>query len=223
MTRVEISWDHILRPTELDSQIDYLENHGGLYIWIFDGKPSRVSYIGETGQFFGRFVQHFTNYGGLSTVIGISPDEDLVMFLKQHFDGKTIDEINAGDRIYIPTITGKHQRSFTRAFLADHVWKMRFDYLKHLRIAFGTLIGVEDGMRKEVEAALIDGVRKSYRSIAGSDLRLRAGMNREMPIGSISRYPSSTLEIIHSGLMAMQLPPEVTGVTSYVRRMVSGA
>ncbi|MBO06608.1 MAG: hypothetical protein CMI58_06205 [Parcubacteria group bacterium] len=61
-------------------------------MWIFNGKPHRVAYIGETGNYFTRFAKdHFQNVlSGRWSTYKFSPRQDFIKFLFQNVLGENI-------------------------------------------------------------------------------------------------------------------------------------
>jgi hypothetical protein len=214
---IEINWQKLLCIEDFDSNLNFLEEHNGIYVWIWDGQPNRVCYIGETGKTFAdRHIEHFRNHlGGVYSTYKIKPDEDFVDFLKDHFDDRSVEDLADEGFYHFPTIylkgsTNKFQKTF---FNRDQL-NQRLDFLENLKFAFGDL-GKRHSRRQEIEGALISGLRASYKKAAGTNLKLKKWKNPEIPIGNINKYPKEALKIIHSGEVAKDLPADFLAITAY--------
>lgn len=70
------------KPCELEDLDNFFKKEGkglgGLYLWIFKGKPERIWYIGEAQNFKARFKKHLEYVThGLYTAVKCATDEDL--------------------------------------------------------------------------------------------------------------------------------------------------
>jgi hypothetical protein len=219
MKEVIIKWERKLKADQFDREKQYLEDNGGIYLWIWPGKYDRVCYVGEATKFRGRFIQHFSMLlGGLYTVFNMTDEDDFVSFLKEHYHDKEFILINEGQYVYIPVFQGEQAKSnsFRRAFLDPEWQDIRRKYLETLEFAFGqlTVNGEENTnskQRKEVEGALISGLRNKYDEIAKISLQLRNWRKPQIPIGNINRYPTDDMSIQHKGDVAKSLV-DTTGI-----------
>ncbi len=211
---VRLNWQVITNSCDLDDHSEFLsQDCNGLYVWIWPGNPARIFYIGETGNFSNRFTDHMSKMlGGEYTVFHMDKNDDFVEFAKKHYAGKTIDEINSAEAIYIPTISIPGKRSFSRAFFDETRRKKRMDNLQLHRYAFAT---VENGDRKEVEGALISLLRKQYEKHAGPSLQRGDSRVNQTLVGNINKYPTTAFTFEHTGAAASELPQEFLAITCY--------
>jgi len=141
-------------------------------------------------------------------------------FLKEKFDGRTIEELHFEEEIYCPRLNAKKDRSFTDMFLNKKSIDLRLENLKRMEFAFATLeckdkIDDKAILRKEIEGILITELMRKYRRISGAEIKLKnAGNYCSCVIGGVSRMPETDAEIFHEGLLD-RIPKEVLEITSY--------
>lgn len=221
MIKVKLTWERVIKAEDFDSNKDFLMNNGGLYLWIWPGNKPRVGYVGETINFYNRMLEHFYNIiGGKYLLFNPSPEMDFLDYLKAHYIGKTIEELNEDDNIFSPILNAKRELSFSRVFLDESKLKLRLENLRKREFAFATMefsIRTEDEalLRKQIEGALINELFNKYKTLTHSSLKLKAaGKFCQCVIGEISVWPRTNLEIIHEGLID-RIPQEVTEVRSF--------
>lgn len=221
MLKVKLTWEKVLKAEHFDENKDFLNKNGGLYLWIWPSNTPRVIYVGESFRFDQRFIDHFCKHiGGRYLVLNPSLDIDYLGFLKEHFDGKTIEELNDDKEIFCPNLNAKQDKSFTHMFLNEKLLNLRLENLKRLEFAFAALECVEkvdnmEKLRKQVEGALITELMRKYRKITGTKLKLKkAGIFAACVIGQVSKMPETNLEILHEGLID-KIPQEVIEIKKY--------
>lgn len=221
MIKVKIKWEKVIKADDFDSNIEFLMSNGGLYLWIWPGRNPRVGYVGETFNFYNRHLEHFNNIiGGRYLLFKPSPDIDFLDFLKEHFDGKTIEELNKDDGIFVPILNAKRELSITKIFLDENKLRLKLDSLKQREFAFATLEFSKNDdneamLRKQIEGALINELFEKYRILSGAKLKLkRAGNFCRCVIGDISKWPETDIEIIHEGLTD-RIPQEVIEIKRF--------
>lgn len=222
MHQIKLIWEKVIPSYLLDENKEFLENNGGLYLWVITGNPPRVCYVGETWNFLHRLRDHFRKIlAGRYLCLNPPINKDYLDFLKGSFDGKTIEELNKNKDIYCQYLNNKRDFSFTKSYLDEDSLKVRLEHLKRLEFAFATvkvskkLKDSGESIRKQVEAALITGIMIEYRSISGCDLKMKnAGNFCRCVIGDISKNPETELEIVHEGITE-RIPQEVVKVKNY--------
>ena len=219
--KVTLTWEKVIKAEEFDSNIDFLKDNGGLYIWIWPGKNPRVGYVGETLNFYARMRRHFYSIiGGEYLLFNPPPELDFLDYLKEHYVGKTIEELNDDETIFSPILNANRDLSFSRVFLDKEEIKLRLENLRKREFAFATAefsIETEDEapLRKQIEGALINELFDKYKVLTNSPLKLKgAGKFCQCDLGDISKWPESDLEIIHEGLVD-RIPQEVVEITSF--------
>lgn len=233
--KITINWDNVINVKEIDGCYDYLHDHGGVYLWIFQGSPRRVSYIGEAKQFYSRYISHIANFvSGLNVCFNAGADDDLVKFLGDVYDGKKSIFDVVGEqppKVYYPPVwvpyaygTGGIVRD---TFFNKDALEISRRFLDNTKFAFGTFDSGNGVSTKDVESALIVGLRNHYKKIAGSELRLsttsnggKRGISKDVPIGHVSRYPKFDFDIEHNVCdkkISDELPPEILNISSYRR------
>lgn len=215
MESVRLNWRTSIKAVDFDSNREFLENNGGLYLWVLEGNPHRVCYVGETINFSDRFLDHFQKLlGGQYTIFNCGLREDLVNFLRENFHDRTIDEINRSDRIYIPTSSRRETRLFD-VLIDEKKVRRRVEHLHEYRFTFAIVEGAAVE-KKCIEAALIMGLRREYSKLAKVDeLRRGDGRRPQIPIGNINKYPNVEFEIKHVGDGARELPQELVSITGW--------
>jgi len=218
---IKLTWEKVIKAEDFDSNIDFLMNNGGLYLWIWPGKNPRVGYVGETMNFYYRMLEHFYNIiGGRYLLFNPSLELDFLNFLKEHYIGKTIEELNEDDKVFSPIKNAKRDLSFTRVFLDESELKLRRENLRKREFAFATLefsikTDNEALLRKQIEGALINELFNKYKALTRSSLKLKgAGKFSQCVIGDISKWPETDLEIVHEGLKD-RIPQEVIEITEF--------
>lgn len=219
--KVKLTWEKVIKAEEFDSNIDFLKENGGLYLWIWPGKNPRVGYVGETFNFYDRMLRHFYNIiGGEYLLFNPPPELDFLDYLKQHYVGKTIEELNDDDSIFSPILNTKRDLSFSRVFLNENEIKLRLENLRKREFAFATAefsikTDNEAPLRKQIEGALINELFDKYKFLSDSRLKLKeAGKFCQCVLGDISKWPETDLEIIHEGIVE-KIPKEVIEIKEF--------
>jgi len=218
MKKIRLNWERLIGVDDFEANIEFLQENSGVYVWLLKGARERICYIGEAQCFYKRFVDHFCMHlGGKYTCYNINNDQvDFVKFLRDHYSNKTIDEINNGDRIYVPVLdtASSNAISFKKAF-SDRGWHdIRYQFLHRMQFAFATIHDVQGNTpRKEIEGGLIYQLWESYKSMVDAELNRRDARSNHLPIGAISRYPKSEIMVEHQGSIAKMLPSEFTSIT----------
>lgn len=211
---IMLNWEKRLSSNELDANREYLSKNGGIYIWIFKGKPERITYIGEADSFWVRFYDHYGNIlAGKWTTYAMGAKDDFVDYLFQYYVGKSEDDIRKEKRIYMPVMVRKNNFSFKETFFNEIFGPVHLRYLKSLDFAFATGIELHDKkIRREVESVLIKGVRRAY-SIHKSDSTVTGLV--KFPIGRINRHPSQSYLIRHNGALSDKIPNDLKRFCDY--------
>lgn len=225
MIQVTLDWFCASELSELDDyQKILLEKKGGIYIWIFKGMPERVAYVGECADFMTRFRDHiFCQISGQYLGFDIRQDEDFIQFLNKYYIKIKINDIINGKKVYIPItdwgrnkIGGKF--SFKR-FWSEEYTKINLSFLKNLRFVFCTVSNNIE--RKEVEAALLIGLRSQYCKILEKEDVTQFkiadyGKSNNTPLGNISKYPTAKcFTIKHEGSEKTKIPDEIINIKHY--------
>lgn len=215
---VTLNWEKLLDSRSLDSSIDFLRENGGLYIWIFKGKPRRVTYVGEASKFVERFTTHFSNIlTGRYNTYKMDEGDDFVEHLHIHYHGKSLKEIKEQRQCYIPTQPSNSDFSFEETFFDKDLLEMHRNYLSQLLFAFATSKEFEDTkIRRQVEGILIEGLRNLYAKYAGVEL-LRSSESRSynIPIGNISLNPKESFSLHHEGGELQKIPEDILKIAGY--------
>jgi|GEM_PF-1938867 len=212
--QIRLNWQKIIPAGELGSpeHAEFLNKNGGVYLWIFDGTPNRVCNIGEAGCFSDRFGQHKKLFEVAGyTVCNLEKDQDWLKFVAEHLHEKTIQEINDGGKIRIPTAERP-----TATDSNDEHKKNSLAFFSKLKFAFATIEPNSENTvegRDMIEAALIYGMRDLYKAESGCRLITRGGQERL--VGHISRKPSVSFSFEHIGEAAKLLPPDFLKVVRY--------
>ena len=178
---VRLNWQVATNGQGLDGHRKFLDSQGGLYVWIWNGKPPRVIYIGEAINFSNRFKTHMSKLlGGEYTVFHMARDDDFIEFVKTNYAGKTFEEMNDQRAIYIPTTEKRETLSFSRAFFDQEECNQRVVYMQNHTYAFATVEG--DCPQKQIEGALIAMLFKEYEKSTGVSLRRKGGKSNATPI-----------------------------------------
>jgi len=215
---VTLNWEKVLDSRSLDSSIDFLRENGGLYIWIFKGKPRRVTYVGEATNFEKRFAIHFSSIlTGRWNTYKMDEGDDFVNYLYDHYHEKYQEQIKAERKCYIPSQPSKPDFNFEETFFDEDLLEMHRNYLSQLLFAFATSKEFEDTkIRKQVEGILIAGLRKLYAKYAGVEL-LRSSESRSynIPIGNISLNPKESFSLRHEGGELQKIPEDILKIAGY--------
>lgn len=213
---VRLNWQVATNGQGLDGHREFLDSRGGLYVWIWNGKPPRVIYIGEARNFTNRFKTHMSKLlGGEYTVFRMARDDDFIEFVKTNYAGKTFEEMNDQRAIYIPTTEKRETLSFSRAFFDQEECNQRVVYMQNHTYAFATVEGDCPPKQKQIEGALIDMLSKEYEKRAGVSLMRKGGKSNATLIGNINQYPGTSLSIEHTGEAVSSLPAEFRAITRY--------
>ena len=229
MCKITISWELAIPLTEFDNNKSFLQENGGIYLWVFKGDPLRTMYIGETSNYAIRFTEHFSRWlSGRYAVYDISVSDDYVDYFKKNFSGKDYDTVRKGGKVYIPKDPKKDTTfSFEEAFVKKGWEKWAQSNIDNLVFFFGCIKDHQDtcinhykkrNIRKMLEGAFILSVRSTYAIVAGihneSDFYVKDDKRRTFPVGAVSKNPSGDYVIIHDGKCANQLPEEISGIKS---------
>jgi len=226
---INLNWKTIIKACEFDENIDFLTNNQGIYLWLFSGgvplAKNRVIYIGETSDnFANRHIEHFKNtISGIYTIFNLTAEDDFKDFLVKHWHNKTISDFKEESKISYPNIWDFSAGNISENFLDEKVIHERINFIRKIEFAFATVEknGLEKISFKEIEAALICGIRKVYTTPDGDEVRMvneKNCNNRcEAPIGPISKYPTSDFKILHCGdsNVKSKLPKELLQITGY--------
>ncbi|MBF0298022.1 MAG: hypothetical protein HQK51_04840, partial [Oligoflexia bacterium] len=139
----------------------------GIFTCIFNGKPNRVYYVGEASNFYDRFIRYFSDQiSGLNINYNLTLDQDLVFFIKDEFNEKTVAEINSRNKIYVPQIITKLGQSFDKTFFEKDSFIERRKLIENSSFAFATIEWANDNLlRKEIAGGLISELRKKYQAL----------------------------------------------------------
>jgi len=221
MLKVKLTWEKVIKAEEFDSNIDFFKDNGGLYLWIWPGKNPRVGYVGETFNFYDRMLRHFYNIiGGEYLLFNPPPELDFLDYLREHYVGKTVEELNDDNTIFSPILNANRDLSFSRVFLNEEEIKLRLENLRKREFAFAIVEFSpkpenKAQARKQIEGALINEIFNIYKVLTDSELKLKgAGKFCQCVIGDISKWPETDLEIIHEGSVD-KIPQEVIDITSF--------
>ncbi|MCK5257568.1 MAG: GIY-YIG nuclease family protein [Deltaproteobacteria bacterium] len=220
---VTLDWQRVISPSEFDqgANRDFLMSNGGTYIWIFKGTPYRVTYVGETKVFANRFVDHFSSIlTGRWNTYDMDEGDDFVKFLYEHYHDKTLDEIRAKNKCFIPNQPHKPSFSFRKTFFEDTCLITHRRYLKNLAFAFAACDTLEDSnIRKQVEGILIVGLRRLYAEYVEDkkikSLRSKESRSYDIPIGNVSRKPTDSFTISHVGDAVNDIPEDVVKIIGF--------
>jgi len=219
--KVKLTWEKVFKAEDFDAHIDFLMNNGGLYLWIWPGKNPRVGYVGETMNFYNRMLEHFYNIiGGQYLSFNPSSQSDFIDYLKEHYAGKTIEELNEDNAMFCPILNANYDKSFTKVFLDESGLRLRLENLRKREFAFATVefsrkTDDESSLRKQIEGAIINELFNKYKALTRSSLKLMgAGKFSQCVIGDISKWPETDLEIVNEGLTE-RIPQEVIEITEF--------
>ena len=96
---IKLNWEKRINKEDFDSNKEFLVNNGGIYIWIFKGKPQRVTYIGEANNFANRFVTHFSSIlTGRWNTYDMNGEDDFVKYLRSYYHEKALKQIKAENK-----------------------------------------------------------------------------------------------------------------------------
>lgn len=219
MRTITLDWHHALYVGELDDKkAEFLDQKGGIYVWIFCGTPHRVCYVGTSRNFSDRFSDHLSSLlGGRYTVFGnMTTQHDFVAYVVEHYclGNMTMTEINERKQIYIPTIHSVKTRSFTHAFADPETHINRWQFLNNLLFGFAEVTPVGAVDPREIEAALICGLVKGYEGNQVGSFQNKKDRRNATVLGGISKYPTSDFQLIHSGEAVHRLPKELRQISS---------
>jgi hypothetical protein len=201
---IRLDWQKTVAFPELDETFKVFEKNNitsGIYIWIWQGTPKRVCYVGETSDFRARFSQHMIQLiGGGYNIYDTNNSDDLLTLFMDHWNGKKINEVISAGKVYIPMlhIPGS---SFQELADADLI-KKRLLHLKHLRFAFAAVTStatLTNFSLKYVEAALIDALIYAYQQEKGCNFALVDWKRPLLPFGAISKRSPINFVIEHCG------------------------
>ncbi|MBW2630505.1 MAG: hypothetical protein JRC90_01860 [Deltaproteobacteria bacterium] len=213
---IKLNWQKRIHATQLDDEIDFLSKNGGIYIWIFNGTPPRITYVGETECYIDRFVQHFSNIlTGRFNTYAMTPEDDFVNYLNEYCHDKSFDEIDK-NKFYIPGKPSPDFR-FKNTYFEENLLKMHRNYLENLDFAFAKGNFKDKNERREMEGILIKGLIELYSKEANVEvLESKIPRSRQIPIGRISKNPSQSYEIEHQhDPLKIQLPEDIINIRGY--------
>lgn len=122
------------KPYEFDELDNFFKKEGkglgGLYLWIFKGKPERIRYIGESQNFKKRFNDHFSNVAhGLYTAVNCKTNEDLCKIYRK-ISEKSSKEAESKKLCYFPKNTKIIRETLQKAKFSR---KTRQKYIKNVK------------------------------------------------------------------------------------------
>lgn len=203
---LSLNWRLYLSGMEFDDQAAFLNENGGIYLWIYEGAYKGVHYIGEAGIFWRRFFTHFSyTLSGFYTIFNPEKLNDLsregfVRMLNDYCEEKT-----SSPDIYTPD-AGKMAATFF-----DDVWAERHRaYLKKLKFAFATIEDVYPPLDHQNDMPKL---RKEIEAVLMLELKKKAGLSPKAPIGQVSRNPSVSYKIEHAGDCLEIIPDEIKLIT----------
>lgn len=209
MNEVTLDWKWVPKAEDFDANKGFLKEKKGVYLWIIRcGRPEkkRVVGVGETrNSFFDRHIQHFKELlSGTYIFLDLQEGEDFKDILADFWDNKNPEDFKKEGKIWFPNIYRKGHESIKKTFLSEENLKKRLEYLKKLEFAFAEVHPANSEIDfKQIEAALILGIRKVYLSkITKKPVLMRNEEERircDAPIGAISKYPTVDFEIRHTG------------------------
>ncbi|MCB2226646.1 MAG: hypothetical protein KQH53_08195 [Desulfarculaceae bacterium] len=213
--QVELNWKLVCKTSELDEHLKFFNENGGVYLWLYRGKPLRVAYVGEAANYLSRLYQHMANFmAGMYTVHDIRPEQDLVKHIAQHMAGKDPEEIKRGGKTFFAAGPRDADFLFSKQFSPERIRNCNRAYLDNLSFAFAPLDKKYDAhMRRGVETTLIVGIRKIYSAMCGRDdscqLHVKGKNGNHTIWGAISRYPSEDINLVQQSEAFASLPAEV--------------
>lgn len=213
---ITLNWAKKLDLKDFDSHKDFLRSNGGIYIWIFKGKPHRVTYVGDADNFAARFVTSFSYVlTGRRSTYDMSDGDDFVEFLRKHYYPyypKALETIRADSEYYMPDQPKNKTFSFEKTFFREKLLEIHKRYLDNLSFAFAVSKDLEEkNIRKQVESILILGLRKLYADYVGVEVPL----SYYIPIGNINRKPKDNFTISHGGPVINEIPDDICKITGY--------
>ncbi|MBI4402895.1 MAG: hypothetical protein HY537_01965 [Deltaproteobacteria bacterium] len=217
MSKIHLKWNLLAPFEELDKHKDEL-SVGGVYLWIFSGKPERIAYIGESMNVGERHVSHFSFLiSGRYVVYPVPPErEDYLSFINDYICGRDLKVIKSDKIIYPYGYTDEHF-TFSR-FVSKKQYQVCRDYLQRLKFAVAKI--EDNDERKSTEAILLLGIRRAYAKelkVDEKQLRGLSGRSDHTLFGRLSKYPkdNSTFTISHEGIYKDKLPTEITNITEF--------
>ncbi|MBF0363687.1 MAG: Hpt domain-containing protein [Oligoflexia bacterium] len=217
---VSLNWQLMIGMSDFDVNMKFLKGSGGIFLCIFNGNPKRIYYIGETNNFYERFVKYFSDHiSGISINYKLGVDEDFVNLIKNEFNGKTVTEVVNGGKIHLPSNISKFGQSFERSFFSEEQYRERKHLIEKSLFAFATIEGPNDNLlRKEITGGLISKLRKAYQDISKTELKLQERSKCDLPIGDVDICPTYDYRINHKGKICELLPKEFINITEYLTK-----
>jgi hypothetical protein len=219
MPSISLDWYCEAGVREISDRVGALDKQGGVYLWVFQGEPKRVTYVGETGDFLGRTLEHCQGLiGGRYWVGDCEQREDYVDRLQDWFFAggqlRSEDEILHDRRLFVPT--NPERLDFARAFLDPGVSSMRVRFLMNLRFVFGRIAEVPDlapsEVRRDIEGLLLKELRDDYAARCGFDplrFHLPGYFANTTLLGRITHECKREYEVTHCGEALQAIPDEV--------------
>jgi hypothetical protein len=216
--KVNLKWTSGIGVRDLTKRADLL-GRAGVYLWVFQGSPKRVAYVGETGDFQRRMLEHCQALTGGRYWLGKCDTRgDYLDQLKSWFFAdqglRTYEDLASDEDFYIPE--SEDRVDFKRAFLDRDVAEMRRSFLESLRFAFAEIPGDDATVRRDVEGLFLDQLRSVYAKqmgISESQFRMPGSSGADTLLGRITRYCRNTYEIVHE-CDESQVPEEVSSIVS---------
>jgi len=214
--KVTLNWKLVCSAQRLDDHQWYLEEQGGIYLWIWNGDPRRIVYIGEAGNFSSRLFDHFRNMlTGYYTYFRTMGDkDDFIEIVKEYYAGRKLCEIKQNGYVHVPV-----NMQLSDCLPDEGELLLRHRYLYGMDFAFAEIVPPQAYMhRKEIEGGLIRDVWDTYCQIASTIClnRSDARPNQKL-IGNINKYPTMNFEIEHTGAVN-HIPKELLSIKSLARR-----
>jgi hypothetical protein len=214
---IKLYWQKIIPSQELKSpsHSEFLNKNGGIYLWIFDGTPNRVCYIGEAGFFSDRLEQHKSNFEkAYYSYYNIEKSEDWLSFIKEHLHGMKMNEVNSLGKMFYPQNSKPTKDDST----PEQKEKSKA-YFQHLKFAFATIEPEPKNQteRQKIEAALIFSLRKYYKDQTGGlTLALvdKNGREKDALLGKANPH-STRFTFEHLGEVVEKLPSEFRNIVCY--------
>lgn len=217
MPSVTLNWDLVLDVHEVDKHRAYLDTHGGIYLWLFMGKPTRIAYVGEAGNFTGRLLDHVTFLvSGRYTTFRVPSNADYIKVLKEKYMNRKLDVALKDLDIAYPAVAGPERFTFADVFFDPRKMDVAKDYLSKLKSAFASVPDRET--RRDIEPIIMIELRKTYAAFLKepvANIVAAGGRANCTPFGTITRYPRQGYDLTHAGKQLALIPAEVTSITSY--------
>lgn len=218
MEPVTLRWEKYIKAKHLDENRDFLENNGGVYLFVWNGKRKHVCYVGETGENFAeRFKSHFQNIlGGAFSFPYIGIADDYITYMKEHFHGQKPENILKKNKYHLSFYKDK-KFDFQKPFLDHERISASLNFIKNLEFAFCLLDNDSQISRREIEAALIVGLKKEYFKLKNCTFQLKDMLSKANLLGQPRRYPERDFLLSHTGKEMSELPKEVLNIGGYKR------